>query len=127
MNRGFTLIEILVVIALLAVVTLVIANNMVGMQGRERENEYENYKMRLESAACSYIEKMDYSDKKSECKRNASSESCKITIKNLIESGLIADDMYNPKEGKVVGDRELLDDYVLVQYVRGEKTCTLQE
>ncbi len=117
--------EVITVIGLLGMVALIIANNMVGIQGREKETEYESYKMQVESAACTYIEKLIYSEQKSACKNNPNSASCKITIGTLIDEGLIDEELYNPKEGVEV--KELRSNFVLVSYPNMEKTCTLQE
>lgn len=125
MNKGFTFMELLIVIALLAVIAVIISTNMVGLQGKQTEKEYKNYVDKLETAACTYFEKNEYATGKQECRNNPSSNYCKITIDTLISKGLIAEDLYNPKEGKDV--IEFKDDYVLISYIDGEKTCELQE
>lgn len=125
MNKGFTLIEVIVVICLLGLVAIVIATNMVSLNGKQNSKEYKDYVNKVESAACTYYEKKEYEEQRNLCKENNKSETCKIKIDLLLNKGFISEDLRNPKEDKKV--TELKDQFVLISYKDGEKICKLQE
>lgn len=87
-NKGFTLVEMLVVIALIAVISTGIAIGMFGMLDDQRSNltdiEIEN----IENAACTYAETNDLREK---C--NSDSSLCEISVSNLILWGYLDEDL----------------------------------
>lgn len=136
-NRGFTLIELIITISLLAMLFSLIATNMVGLQGRQQESNYKNYKLEIESAAClfmdsvdlgmddvissnsgftSYINKGSAADNKAECIKI---EACYIKTKSLLENGYLNKDLKDPSTGSKVTENEV----VRVSYFNGEKSC----
>ena len=60
-RNGFTLIELIISVGLLALLGTLIASNMVGVQSRQLEANYNNYKEQLTAAACLYIESKEFS------------------------------------------------------------------
>lgn len=89
-NKGFTLIEILVVVALLAVISVTVGISMSGMLSRQEENKISKYEKTIENAACAYAEIYNIKD-------NAD-----VTIDTLIKEGLLSKDLTNPKTNKSV-------------------------
>ena len=136
-SRGFTLIELIITIALLSMLFSLIATNMVGLQSRQLQANYENYKLEIESAACLFMDSKDaamenviatnpefsaYTNKptgaenKSECIKI---EACYIKTKTLLENGYLNKDLKDPSTGSKVTDNEV----VRISYTNGEKSC----
>ena len=69
-NKGFTMIELLIIIGLLGIVSIMMAINMSGILGSEKEDEYENFKQAIESAACTYIDKQANVDLRNQFKNS---------------------------------------------------------
>ncbi len=63
MKKGFTLIEMLVVVAILATASVLIGTNFFGLIGNADEYEKENLYKYLNEAACVYVDSNDYKDK----------------------------------------------------------------
>ena len=51
-KNGFTLIELIITIGLLAILGTMIASNMLGVQSKQMESNYESYKEQIADAAC---------------------------------------------------------------------------
>lgn len=111
-KNGFTLIEILVVIVLLAAVSVTVGVNMSGMAERQKEKEIKEYKETLENAACVYAE------------INNILTSSEVSIKTLIDAGLINKNLKNPEtEANVSSDG---DRTVKIIWTNNEKKCSLK-
>ena len=93
-KNGFTLIEILVVIVLLAAVSVTVGVNMSGMAERQKEKQIKTYKETLEKAACVYAET-----------NNILTDS-EVTIKTLIDEGLVNKNLKNPETNDPVSKYE---------------------
>lgn len=127
-SKGFTLVELVVAIGLLALLGTIIASNMVGMQSRQLAANYEAYKEQLENAACFFLDSkyLSYGDavyklgneyviKKEECMESE----CYISAVSLINYGFIDKDLENPATGLSVAGDELIKIY----FDAGVKTC----
>lgn len=110
MNRkGFTLIEIIAVIAILATISIVVTVNMTKTMKKYTENDCENFKEEVEEAACTYADiKFDDNNdgiKEPFCDRSknsfTASNPCIITIEQLYSYGLINDEV-NKCNGKKI-------------------------
>lgn len=108
-KNGFTLIEILVVIVLLAAVSVTVGVSMNGISERNEEKEYNNYIEKIENAACLYAEV-----------NNITSDTT-VTIKRLLSESFLRNDLVNPKENKKI--TEYQDNIVNISYVNNEKKC----
>ena len=86
-NKGFTLMEIIIVIALLATLSVVMGLNMTNTMKNQKEKEKEEYKEKITNAACVYADLDDT------CRNNGS---CLISISTLIENGLLDKTIVNP-------------------------------
>lgn len=91
-KKGFTLVELMATIGLLAIMSLVIGVNITSILKSTKQNEEEFNKEQIEKAACVY-----YS---SEGLNNNPSGSTNITVENLIKSGLL-DETYRNENGKI--------------------------
>ena len=109
-NKGFTLIETLVVIALLAAVSVTVGVSMSGMLNRQNNNKLTDYRETIENAACVYAEN-----------NNVKSDST-VTIKELIENGLLKKNLTNPATKKNIMDYE--NDVVNINWQNNERNCS---
>ena len=121
MKKGFTLIEIIITIGLIAIIGTVIVSNLSVSYTNQQEEQYENFKNTLEKAACTYIDLNMNANLKRTCQNNGS---CTIAVQDLLEEGLIEDeDLNNPKtQTRIAGTTK-----VQIRYDNGIKTCSYQE
>ena len=113
-NKGFTLVELIVTVALLAIISVVIGVSMSGMLSRQDDKELKNYQKEIEKAACAYAEANNF-------KIN---ENRSIDINTLISSGTLKKTINNPKSGKPITDYGT--DEVKITWDNGEKTCSYE-
>ena len=123
MKKGFTFIEIIVVIGLLGLMAVLVTTNTVALQGKQNEKEYKNYIETIENAACVYAEKEIFETNKDSCKAGNTS-SCKITIDTLITNGLLDQDLKNIKKNIKITEEKA---HIVLSYNDGVKTCTYTE
>lgn len=115
-KNGFTLAELLITLGLIIIVGLIIANNIVALTNRQSDNEYNDFKGRIEKAACIYAGL----DKNAV---DCANKNCVVVVKDLIAEGLLDDELYNPKTESEVD----IDSTVFVQNDNGKKTCYYSE
>lgn len=111
-SKGFTLIEMIVVVALLATMSLAIGVSISEMMERQEEKEYESYVETLETAACVYAEAYDITSDTS------------ITTAELIAAGLIRTTLTNPKTDDAVVDDTTT---ITITWNNNEKKCTYKD
>lgn len=111
-KNGFTLIEVLVVIVLVAAISVTIGVNMSGMQERQTEKEIKNYRETIENAGCVYAEM-----------KNVTTDS-EVTVGTLINEGLIKKDLKKPntKDSVEIDNNKI----VKIKWENNEKICTLE-
>lgn len=118
MKKGFTLIEIIITIGLIALIGTVIVSNLSATYTKQQEQQYENFKGTLENAACTYINLKVAESIKNTCR---STGSCSVPVKLLLEEGLITDEnLENPKTQDLISETT----EVLITYQDGITTCT---
>lgn len=108
-NKGFTLIELIVTIALMAALSVVVGLSITGMINNQDEKKLEHYKRRLENAACVYVETSGLTGNRN------------ISIDDLIKKGLINKDLINPATGKTAEEEK--SNTVSVTWVNNQKEC----
>ncbi len=139
-KNGFTFVELIVIIGLLALLAIIIGTNMVGLQGKQQDKTYEAFKKKLESAACLYIEKSNpesykgtgtWNNFRSTCRTTSG---CNVNLGWLIEEGLISEDLANPsiEDDKKTEEKEnavvnMKSKTVHVSYNNGTKKCEYNE
>ena len=102
-KKGFTLVELMATIGLLAIMSLVIGVNITSILKTSKQNEEDFNKKQIEKAACVYYSSEELNP----------SGSTNITVKNLIKSGLL-DETYQTENGKItitVNDNEKICSY----------------
>lgn len=113
MNKnGFTLIEVLLVIVLVAAISVTVGVNMAGMQERQTEKEIKNYNETLEKAGCVYAEM-----------KNIKSNT-EVTVGTLINEGLISKNLKKPntKDSVEVDKSKIVE----IKWTNNEKKCSLK-
>ena len=119
-RKGFTLVELIVTIGLMALIGVVIAMNMSGLFSKQNDEEYENFKKKLQDSACIYVETKFTSSERQNCKTNG----CTISVQQLIEEGYIEDNLKDPSTGeKIIEDKEKYK--VNVRWINSVKTCEM--
>ena len=108
-KKGFTLIETLVVITLLAGLSVTIGLSFSNMMDKQRENEQKDYEKTIEDAACMYAEKNNINGEYG------------VKIKTLIEEGLLNKNLINPNTKESVIDYQ--ENYIAIKYEENERTC----
>lgn len=128
-KKGFTIIELLAVLVIMASASIVIVLNMQGVESRENNDMKEKGVKRIEEAACSFIDKINFDMDGTGKDRDycMDSNDCNITLSTLISQGYIDEDAKYDDEGHYYKDYK---DKIIVE-VRwvsdGEykvKTCT---
>ena len=119
-REGFTLVELIVTISIMALIGLMISTNMLGLLSDEEDKDYAAFVEKIEEAACVYVETVFSDTQRSNCRTN----SCTISIDQLISKGYIADDLKDPSNGEKVVDNK--DKYkVKVSWINNVKTCEI--
>lgn len=81
-KNGFTLVEMIAAVVLIALLGTVILVNMTGLKNNEEQNSTNKFKLSIEEAACTYIDMSVNSDYRAYCKSNSSG--CNISLKVLL-------------------------------------------
>lgn len=120
-KNGFTLIELIVTIGLMVLMGILIASNLSSVFSHQEDENFNEFKGRLEDAACIYIDLSDpeIKAKKSSCKQSA----CYVNTYTLILNGLLDEDEKNPNTNTTITGSERIK----IEYIDGEKTCTYEE
>lgn len=105
-KKGYTLVEIIAVIGILAVITTIFAVNVIKNKNTQKEEEYKNFVNIVKSSADAYI-----SNNKGEIRKLYTIQpTVFISIKDLKTSGYLQGDLKNPKTGSIIKD----DEYVKI-------------
>lgn len=120
-NKGFTLVELLATIALIAALGIVVGFSVTNLLKGQKEKRYNEYKKTLEDAACVFAQ----NDNRTESICKEINALCNIYFSNLIEKGLIKKTLVNPITGKSVEEDK--KSYVQVTYINGERKCQYTE
>jgi len=103
MKKGFTLIEILITIGLLALISTVIVFSVVSVGEKQKQKEYEDLIMRIKSGSATYMEL------NTEIKQGIyeTGDSYYIEVEKLIEAGIIDEEnVVDPIEEEKVTESE---------------------
>ena len=101
-KKGFTLTELILTIGLLAVLGVVIVSNMSGLLEKNKEDNYNNFVITIENAACTFIDLKAASNyvNISDCK---SASGCLVDVDYLVQEGLLTDkQIVSPKTNENV-------------------------
>ena len=86
-KNGFTLIEMIASVVLIALLGTVILVNMTGIKSDEDQKSASKFQLSVEEAACTYIDMSANAAYREECKKNTSG--CKIKLSVLIGQGAL--------------------------------------
>ena len=118
-KKGFTLVELIITIALLGVLGMVIVSNMSGILNKEQDKQYDLFKTTLSKAACSYIHLNAGKTLRSTCITRGK---CDVAVTVLLEQGLISDDdLIDPRKHEKISSKT----YVEITYQNSEFTCSV--
>ena len=109
-NKGFTLVELIITITLIAIISVTIGVSMSGMLGRQEERQAEEYVNTIAEAACVYAEVNDITT------------STSVKISDLISAGLLSSELTNPISDRPITDYN--DNTVSITWNNGEKSCS---
>lgn len=110
-NKGFTLIEILATIAIMAIIATMTTVNMTKIFQDKNKITTDNKNSVIENAACVYIELKENQNLKKECKKVG----CNIKSEVLIKRGLL-------NETDVDKNQD-----INIYYEKNEKMCKIKE
>ena len=94
-RKGFTLVELLVVIALIAGISVVAITSLIGIADKRKEEEWENVKATIRTAAKTYYKSNQYMFE------NLDNVEAYITVGKLVNEGYL-NVVKNPKTGKEI-------------------------
>ena len=109
-NNGFTLVELIITITLIAIISVSIGVSINGMLSRQEEDQAEQYAKDIADAACVYAEVNDITTNST------------VTIHELISAGLLSKDLINPISDRPITDYN--DNEVTITWSNNEKTCS---
>ena len=124
-NKGFTLVELIVVIVLIALVGTVVVINIVGMQSDEDSMTESRFEQRIASAGCTYIDMLSRVSEREAWKSDGAEHS--VSLGALIDEGIVDGEAIDPKTNKKLSEeRSLLS--VKIKWVNDggykKKICT---
>ena len=99
-SKGFSLIELVVVVAILALIAITIVPNVLGLINNNKEKEYNNLVNNIKSAAKNYISDYRYNlnsiGKTIDCNSTPRITSFEITIEELTSKKYLSSPVINP-------------------------------
>ena len=98
-HNGFTLIEILLTLGIIAILSTIIVINTINLNEKNKANQYEKFKEIITTAGCSYIDSDTAKALRESCKKE---KYCTISLSTLISSGLIDENLIDPSNNKIV-------------------------
>ena len=122
-KKGFTMVELLVVIALIALMAVLLTINMTGVLSEQRGTSFKTLKGEMESAACAYIDKQKNVELRNQFKNNPAGGT--VTLNTLITSGLIDGEVIDPRNNKKLEEEGNIT--ITIKWVDKVKQCTLNE
>lgn len=119
-NKGFTLTELLVTLALIVILALVVSNNIISVTRKQETERFNNFSANIEKAACLYADLKDITNLENSICRESN---CVVSFNDLIEEGLLDAELVNPNDEEKVSDQG--ENTVLIKYsVDGQKVCS---
>lgn len=113
-KRGFTLVELLAVIAILAIILTIVVSSVTNTISTSKDNLHDQQAKQLENSARMWYLESD--------KDLSDNESCKISVSDIISDGYIeGNDVIDPKTG------ETMKGYVEIKHTGKQYTYTYNE
>ena len=94
-NKGFTLLEVILVVAILSVITLIIVPSVSSLLNKNKSEQYENLKKSIISAAKMYV-----SDNRYDLGINCTNNIYQFTIElnKLVDAGDLSSPVIDPRD-----------------------------
>lgn len=105
-NKGFTLIELIITIALIAAISVTVGLSMSGLLERENQKQVDEYRETIEKAACLYAVTHDVES---------------VSLQTLIDEGLLRKDLENPESKMEITNYR--NHAVEINMIDGERKC----
>ena len=125
-KNGYTLVELILTIGLLATASTIVLINMVGMKSSQDQERQDRFQKSIESAACAYVDTMMFSERsvnrdkiKSDCKvaSDSSKSTCQIYLSELVDDELaLVDTELKDPETNQTAYQERENIYVFVYF-----------
>lgn len=122
MKKGFTLVEVILVIAILGFASVLIGSNFFGLIGSADEYEKENLYKYLNEAACVYVDSKDSGLKEASCRTDAGG--CTVNSSDLYDAGFIDENAGLLKSYTV---DEIKSYTIKVNWINNEKKCCIKD
>lgn len=106
-NRGFTLIELIVVVAIIALLSLVLTPNVISLINKNKVNSYNDTIKSIEMAAASYV-----SDNRYSLGITCTNNTMEVELQTLVKTGNLSNIPTNPCDDTSFGS----DDKVRITY-----------
>ena len=107
-KNGYTLVELIITMALLALASTVIIVNMQGVESKQNKSLKERRIAEIEKAACSAIDSLQAEIITGQNRDNCLANGCKIRLSKLVSEGIIDEDLDFDSDGtKIVDIKDL--------------------
>ena len=95
-NKGFTLLEVILVVAILGVITLIVVPSVSGLLNKNKNDQYTNLKMSIISAAKMYVSDNRY-NLGIVCNADNDVPAFIVTLQTLVDSGNLTEPVIDPR------------------------------
>jgi len=112
-RKGFTLIEVIMTVAILGLITLIVVPSVNGLINKNNEDSYENLKNSFIAAAKTYV-----ADNRYNLNVTCSSPTIYITLQELVDVGNLTEPIVDPRNREDIS----LENKVKVTYNCSNKT-----
>lgn len=107
-KNGYTLVELIITMALLALASTVIIVNMQGVESKQNKSLKERRIAEIEKAACTAIDSLQAEIITGQNRDNCLANGCKIKLSKLVSEGVIDEDLDFDSDGtKIVDIKDL--------------------
>ena len=118
-KNGYTLVELIVTIGLIATAATIILVNMVGMRSDQDIDNSKKFKNAIAAAACTYIDMSDSEIAKNRnlCKSDHDNSACRVNLEVLLNDtiALVDPDLKDP-ETNCTAEKEKDKIYVMISF-----------
>lgn len=98
-KNGYTLVELILTIGLLATASTIVIVNMVGLKGNQDQDRLKRFEDSIASAACAYIDTIENTDRRAYIKSNCinnngiNNNNCYVKLEELVDNSVALVDL----------------------------------